>query len=401
MEPSVRPTYPARISRLPSLLGWLVLLMLILLAPTLAEQIQFAITRGELRARSEAAAAELTQLDKTAELVKLSDTSRAFRLVAKTIEPSVVHIDTEQITREQATSTFDEWGGLLGGQPRERTYRAVGQGSGIIVDKAGYIITNFHVIQDARRIDVKLSDGRTITGGDIRVIGYDVLTDLAVLKINAGELITAPWGDSKQLEVGDWVLAIGNPYGLDRTVTAGIVSAKQRRGVSENTAYQDFLQTDAAVNPGNSGGPLVNIQGQVIGITTAIVGNSYQGISFAIPTEIVHDVYERLITKGKVARGYLGVGLQEITPEIAQQLKLGESHGVVVTGIQQGSPAAKAGLEPGDVITDWDGQKVIAPDELRRLVAGAKIGSKVEIKVIREGRTRSLEVTIGERDEAH
>lgn len=385
------PSYPPPRPRFAGLLFALLLLVVLVFGPHLAENIQYALTRGELRAKAEQATAELDELGKKAELVKLSDTSRAFRLVAERVEPSVVHIDTEQVGKAQPASVFDEFFGIPRG-----SYREIGQGSGVIVDsKEGYILTNYHVIQNASRIEVGLSDGRVID--DVTVIGSDVLTDLAVLKINAERLIGAEFGDSKALEVGDWVLAVGNPYGLDRTVTCGIVSAKQRRALAENTAYQDFLQTDAAVNPGNSGGPLVNISGKVVGITTAIVGKAYQGISFAIPTHIATDVYKQLISRGGVARGYLGVGLQELTPEIARQLHLGHVEGVLVTGVQPGSPADKAGLEPGDVITEWNGERVRETSELRLLVAGSKIGAKVSIKVVRDGKTHEFPVTITER----
>jgi serine protease Do len=364
-----------------------------LVAPYLAENIQYALTRGQLRARSDFAGEELSKLAKTAELVKLSDTSRAFRLVAERIEPCVVHINTEQTVRAEGESPFDEFFGLQRG-----SYRAVGQGSGVIIDgKNGYVITNYHVIQGASLIEVRLSDNRVVSDGEVKVVGSDVLTDLAVLKIPAEGLIAGELGDSSKLQVGDWVLAVGNPYGLDRTVTCGIVSALQRRAFAENSAYQNFLQTDAAVNPGNSGGPLMDISGQVIGITTAIVGKAYQGISFAIPSEVVRDVYQHLIARGSVPRGYLGVGLQELTPEIAKQLKLRDVEGVLVTGVQPGSPAEKAGLVPGDVVTEWNGQKVSEPSELRLLVAGTKIGTTVPVRILREGRAQTLQVTVTER----
>jgi Do/DeqQ family serine protease len=379
---------------LPGLLLMLVILAIAFAAPSIAGRIQYSITRAQLRARYEAASDELTKLEKNAELVKLADTAKAFRLVAERIAPSVVHIDTEQISRQRnADSVFDEFFGNHGGG--SGTYRAIGQGSGVIVNDDGHILTNYHVIQGASRIEVRLSDGRVID--QVKPIGFDVLTDLAVLKIDAPGLIAAKLGDSSQLEVGDWVLAVGNPYGLDRTVTCGIVSAKQRRAFAENSAYQNFLQTDAAVNPGNSGGPLVDIQGNVVGITTAIVGKAYQGISFAIPSDIITNVYDQLIKQGSVERGYLGVGLQELTPELAQRLKLGDATGVIITGVQPNSPAAKAGLQPADVVVAFDGQEVHEPSELRLLVAGAKIGSKVTLKIIRDGKAQTVDVVVAAR----
>ncbi len=387
-----RPAPPSG-SRWQSLVAMLVILVLVMVAPYMAEEIGFALARGQLRAKSEAAAADLQELGKNAELVKLSDTSRAFRDVAQLVSPSVVHIDTEQIERVRGgRSMFDEF---LGGG-REQVYRSVGQGSGIIIDKSGYVLTNYHVIQNAQSIVVKLTDGRAIT--DVKLVGHDVYTDLAVLRIRASDLIAASWGSSDDLEVGDWVLAVGNPYGLDRTVTFGILSAKERHALGENNAYQDFLQTDAAVNPGNSGGPLLNIQGQVVGITTAIVGRSYQGISFAIPSRIAQNVYQHLIEKGRVPRGYLGVGLQDLTPELAQQFKVADTSGAVIAGVQKGSPAEKAGLEAGDVIVEWAGKKITDSDELRLQVAGTAIGANVTIKIIRDGQPQTLQVVVGERD---
>ena len=187
----------------------------------------------------------------------------------------------------------------------------------MIVDAEGYIITNYHVVDRASEVNVELSDGSKHRA---QVVGIDPATDLAVLKIGAANLTAAPWGKSSDLEVGDPVLAIGNPFGLARTVTAGILSATGRHAVVENVNYQDFLQTDAAVNPGNSGGPLVNMKGQVVGINTAIVGPTYQGISFAIPSDMVHQVYDQLIRSGKVARGWLGVSMRELTPEESEKL---------------------------------------------------------------------------------
>ncbi len=382
--------------RLPRLLWILAALCLGLVLPYLAEQVQYSITRGQLRARAEAAAEDLDKLAKNAELVKLSDTSRAFRDVAKRAEPSVVHIDTVQAAGGlHPALSADGWEFQM--PQGDGQQFAQGQGSGVIVDGSeGYVLTNFHVVQGADAIVVKLSDGRTISGKDIEVVGFDEATDLAVLKLNAGNLSSIAWGDSQSLEVGDWVLAVGNPYGLDRTVTSGIVSAKQRRGVSE-TVYQDFLQTDAAVNPGNSGGPLLDIEGKLVGITTAIVGRAYQGISFAIPSEVAKDVYERLKTGGKVARGWLGVQLQRMTPLVAERLKLPEPNGALVAGIIKGSPAEKAGMQPGDVIVEWNGKKVVDEAELPLLVARTEVGSKVKLTVIRDGEKMPIEVTVDER----
>jgi serine protease Do len=400
MDPSSAPEphyYAAPGHRLSRLLWILAVLCLALVLPQLAEKVQYGLTRGQLRARADAASAELAKLGQTAELVKLSDTSKAFRLVASRIEPSVVHIDTSQEVEIGRNRSSDEWG--LQFPPGRRRFERQGQGSGVVVDaENGYVLTNFHVVQNASRVQVNLSDGRTILNEDIDVVGYDVLTDLAVLRLRAANLTAAVWGDSLELQVGDWVLAVGNPYGLDRTVTSGIVSATQRRGFGHGV-YQNFLQTDAAVNPGNSGGPLLNIQGELIGITTAIIGEAYQGISFAIPSEVAKDVYERLKEKGRVARGWLGVQLQEITPDIARQLNLKGQNGAFVSGILRGSPAEEAGLEPGDLVIEWNGQKVTGNAELPLLVASSQIGSKVQVKIVRDGIAHVLTVKIAERPE--
>lgn len=270
-----------------------------------------------------------------------------------------------------------------------------GQGSGFVVDTSGYILTNRHVVQNATGIRVGLADGRSIK--EVTLVGDDELTDLAVLKINASDLTSVAWGDSDDADVGDWVLAVGNPYGLDRTVTCGIVSATQRRRIGEFSSYQDFLQTDAAVNPGNSGGPLVNMFGQVIGVNTAIVGRSYQGISFAIPSEIARKSYEQIIKHGRVARGWLGVKYHEVDEKIARQLGLENERGAFVEDVLPGFPAEKAGFIHGDVILEWNGREVTDPTDLALAVAGTEIGSTAKVIVWRNGGRKSLEVTVGQR----
>jgi serine protease Do len=378
-------------SRLPLLLTILAALLFIFILPWGAEQVNFALKRGELRAKVEVAEAELKKLDATAELVTLSDTSRAFRLVAQRVEPSVVHINTEGV-RVVKEEVQDEWGSRI---PYGRGERTRGQGSGVIVDaEKGYVVTNFHVIQEASALNVTLADGRDID--EVKIVGYDVLTDLAVLQINVGKLIAAEWGDSDELEVGDWVLAVGNPYGLDRTVTFGIVSAKQRRGLARSSPYQDFLQTDAAVNPGNSGGPLVNVRGQIVGINTAIVGQSFQGISFAIPSDTAKEVYGKIVAEGKVARAWLGVGLETIDDKQAKELGLARG-GVLVTRLVPNSPAALAGLRPGDVITEVEGQPVGDSMELTLRIGRGTIGTNMTFMTIRGGKEVKRTVMLGQR----
>lgn len=378
-------------SRVPILLTIVAALVFVIILPYMLEQANYAMKRGELRAEAETAAAELAQLGDKVELVSVNDTSRAFRLVARRVEPSVVHINTEgmKIVREEVQ---DEYGFRV---PFKRGEKMSGQGSGVVIDaEKGYVVTNFHVIRDAAAVDVTLADGRKID--QVRIVGYDVLTDLAVLQIAADKLIAAEWGDSDKLEVGDWVLAIGNPYGLDRTVTSGIVSAKQRRGLLQRSPYQDFLQTDAAVNPGNSGGPLVNIRGEIVGINTAIVGPSFQGISFAIPSVTVRDIYGKLIAEGTVARAWLGVGLDQADEEAAKRLAL-DVGAVVVTRVVPTSPAALADLRPGDVLVSWDGAEIVDPQAFTLRIGKSAIGSKVPLVFKRDGRTMKTTVTLGQR----
>src|SRR5271157_4544283 len=284
-------------------LGWaiwvLLLLLLLLIVPYFVEQIQYAATRGKERAEAEIAQQLLEEGH--------GATIGQYRYVVKAVQSSVVGVKASRSVDGQDN---DELSSFLFGPGRG--LHEQDQGSGVIVDADGFIITNYHVVDRASEVSVELSDG---SKHQAQIVGTDPATDLAVLKIGAANLTVAPWGKSSDLEVGDPVLAIGNPFGLARTVTAGILSATGRHGVVEHVNYQDFLQTDAAVNPGNSGGPLVNMKGQIVGINTAIVGPTYQGISFAIPSDMVHQVYDQLIKSGKVARGWLGVAMTELTPE--------------------------------------------------------------------------------------
>ncbi len=312
-----------------------------------------------------------------------------YRYVVKAVQRSVVGVKASRIVRGQQG---DELSFLLFGQgPR---WREQDQGSGVIVDVRGYVITNNHVVDHASQVSVELSDG---SQHPAKILGTDPGTDLAVLKLDVSGLAAARWGDSTAIEVGDPVLAIGSPFGLAETVTAGILSAKGRHAVVENVSYQDFLQTDAAVNPGNSGGPLVNMKGEVVGINTAIVGPTYQGISFAIPSDMARRVYEQLISVGKVARGWLGVSMQELTPELAEKLDLKVSSGALVAGVLPGSPAEQAGFKPGDVVVKWNGKAVRGPSELSMEVAWTKVGQHVTAIILRDGQEKTLTVTVGER----
>jgi S1-C subfamily serine protease len=360
-----------------------VLLMLQYLLPYLLERYQYALTRGRQQAEYEQALEGLEDM-------QLSALSAASQLVSQKVGPSVVHIDVRSV---RAGRNFSELAQLYGSRIEEQR----GQGSGVIVDHEGHIVTNFHVVHGAREIQVSLSDGRALPA---RIIGVDSLTDLAVLKVAGDGLVPARWGDSDDVRVGAMVWAVGSPFGLQSSITFGIVSAKHRAGMA-GEVYQDFLQTDAAVNPGNSGGPLVDAQGQVIGINTAILGESYQGVSFAIPSTVAREVYERLRTTGRVARGWLGVQLGEVSEEAAQRLGLSEARGVLVLGVVDEPdvpcPARDAGILPGDVVISWNGKTVSTSADLIRLVAKTEIGSAAAMVVVRRDRRITVEVTVAER----
>ena len=281
------------------------------------------------------------------------------------------------------------------GQPRiPKEHKTTNLGSGVIVSPDGYILTNYHVIRGADRIEVLLPDGKRFKG---RVVGSDPKTEIAVIKIDAVDLPTIIWGDSSKLRVGEIVLAVGNPYGLNQTVTMGIVSAIGRAniGIAE---YEDFIQIDAAINPGNSGGALVNVKGELIGINTAIltVTGGYQGIGLAIPSNMAKTVMESLISKGRVIRGWLGVAMRSITPELAKELGLKEERGAFIKSVARESPAERAGIQKGDVIIEYESKKINKPYQLRNMVANTAPGKEVELKIIREGRVKTVKVTTGE-----
>ena len=264
----------------------------------------------------------------------------------------------------------------------------------MIIDAEGYLITNNHVVDKADEIVVRFKGGKELPA---KIIGRDAKTDLALIKVEADdELSYLPLGDSAKLRVGDWVLAVGNPFGLENTVTAGIISAKGR--IIGAGPYDDFLQTDASINPGNSGGPLINLRGEVVGINTAITAQG-QGIGFAIPVNMVKKIAAQLRDKGKVVRGYLGIYFQPVTPELAEQLDMKKPVGALVAQVIKGSPADKAGLKNGDVITEYDGKDVENWHDLPALVADTPVGKDVEVVVIRDGDEKELEVHIGEMTE--
>jgi serine protease Do len=329
--------------------------------------------------------------------------SSAFERVAKLVEPGVVNISTEQVIHSNGLNGFrqDQFEDMFGGnspfgfffnQPRDLKQKSLG--SGLIVDPRGYILTNNHVVNNATKIKVKLQDGRSLDG---KVVGTDEATDLAVIKVNASNLPTLKLANSDQVKVGEWVLAFGSPFGLEQTMTAGIISAKGR-AIGEGD-YNNFLQTDAAINPGNSGGPLVNLQGEVVGINTMILSQSggFQGVGLAIPGAMADNVYKQLITSGKVTRGWLGVSIQEITPELAKSFNLDGAKGVLVADVKPGSPAAKAGLRSGDVIIEYNGKETKNPRDLSMAVADTKVGVPAKLTVLRGGKTMSMEIAVGEK----
>jgi len=331
--------------------------------------------------------------------------STAFESVADQSRPSVVSIiSTGRVQREAVQSPFrghnpfeeffgndffDRFRAPDGGQRLRQ-----GQGSGVIVTDDGYVLTNNHVVENADEVMVRLSDEREY---EADVVGTDPKTDLAVLKIDADDLTPARLGDSDELRVGEWVVAAGNPFGLTSSVTAGIVSAIGRSGVGI-TDYEDFIQTDAAINPGNSGGPLLDLDGDVVGINTAILTRSggSMGVGFAIPANMARHVMDSLIENGHVVRGWLGVNIQALTPELAQSFGFDGTNGVLVADVNDGTPAARAGLRSGDIIVAYGGEPLSTMERFRTDVAATRPGTEVAVEIVRDGRERSLDVEIGE-----
>jgi serine protease Do len=285
------------------------------------------------------------------------------------------------------------------GRPREsgadRSPGASGSGSGLIVDSEGHIVTNNHVIGDALEVEVRLSDKTKLIA---QVVGKDPDTDLALLKVTVDRALPfARFGDSSTVRVGQWVLAVGNPFGLDRTVTLGVVSGIGRENINLSR-YENFIQTDASINPGNSGGPLFNLRGEVIGINTAII-NFAQGIGFAIPSNMTTQVIQQLIARGKVVRGWLGVGIQPLTPELAKKFGVAEGEGVLVNEVFEKDPAAEAGIKPGDIILTIDGSVVDSPNKLSRLIGALPPGAAPKIEVVRDFTRHILTVPLSERQD--
>ena len=370
--------------------------------PDLVGRVAYAVESGQASAARE-------------QLKSVRDLSLAFQEVTKAVKPSVVNI--RSITKMAGTSYYQvqptpsPFGDRFGEDfferffgprsPRERRgeeFVQRGVGTGVIVSADGYILTNNHVVRNADKLTVTLSDNREF---DAEVIGADDKTDLAVVKIDASGLLPAELGDSDDINVGEWVLAMGNPFGLSQTVTAGIISAKGRANVGI-ADYEDFIQTDAAINPGNSGGPLVNLDGQVIGINTAIAteNGGYQGVGFAIPANMARQIRDDIIKHGRVVRGWLGVVIQDLNEDLAKSFGFDSTDGVLVGDVPAGGPAAKAGLEPGDIIVKIDGKPVVNMNKLRNMVAAVAPGTEVKVDVFREGEHKTFTVKIGELDSA-
>ena len=311
---------------------------------------------------------------------------RAFTAVSKQVTPSVVNIST--ISRKKLVRPFPDMPPLFEeffGGPQVRRDRSLG--SGFIISRDGYIVTNDHVVRNAEQIRVKLASGLI---HEARIVGGDPKTDIAVIKIAASDLPVAVLGDSDRLEVGQWAIAIGNPFGLEQSMTVGVISATGRSNVGIE-AIENFIQTDASINPGNSGGPLLNINGEVVGINTAIVAAG-QGIGFAIPTNMARPIVTQLIEKGSVTRAWLGIAIQALTEEQARRLGLKSAQGALVTELAPGGPAERGGLVPGDLVLSFGGTAVKDPAHLQQLVAVARIGARIELVVQRGGRQQRLAV---------
>jgi serine protease Do len=319
------------------------------------------------------------------------------------LRPAVVNISTTRVVRQGATPRSpmdrfffgDEFFNRFFGDAPRREFRQRSLGSGFIISSDGYILTNYHVVEKVDKVVVKLTDGKEY---DATLVGHDAKTDIALIKVKPkGPLPVVELGDSDGARVGEWVLAIGNPFGLEHTVTAGIISAKGR--VIGAGPYDNFIQTDASINPGNSGGPLFNMEGKVIGINTAIVAQG-QGIGFAIPIKMARDMLPDLRTKGRVIRGWLGVSVQDLNEDLMRSLNLKEMRGALVAEVIKGDPADQAGIEAGDIITEINGQRIKDAHELLAAVANLRVGSRAEIRIIRDGKERVISLVVAERRDA-
>jgi serine protease Do len=341
-------------------------------------------------------------------IASVMETGKAFTAVTKRVSPAVVFIKaTKQSVPAGNMQGFGDLRGQIPDELFERFFGdrlppmqgpqqpqpRVGQGSGFIISEDGYILTNNHVVGQADRLDVTLHDGRVF---EAKLIGTDKHTDVAIIKIEGDDLPMLAMGDSDEIEVGEWVLAVGSPFGLSGTVTSGIVSAKGRNSMGI-TDYEDFIQTDAAINPGNSGGPLVNMRGEAIGINTAIVSRSggYNGIGFAIPMNMAREICDQLMENGSVTRGFLGVIIQPLTSELATSFNLDSDKGVLIGDVNEDGPAGRAGLQRGDVVVELNGKPVEDMTTFRNRVAMIEPGKKAELEVVRDGKRQTISVKVG------
>lgn len=389
-----RDSHPRHLaySTLLSLMVVLVLLIAVrLIVPSLVESVRYGWYRGQLRAEYEMSGERLKHVS----LDSLADVSQ---MVSQRVGPSVVHINLLQGAEDQSPMQKI----LMHQTPK---HFIEGQGSGFVVDKAGYILTNHHVVDGVGKIDVTTSDGRRL---EAEVVGVDPPTDLALLKVDATDLMPIRWGNSEQIVVGSPVWAVGSPFGLQQTVTFGIISGKHRvdlhgtryeSSVRAGTAYGDLMQSDVALNPGNSGGPLVNSMGDVIGVNAAILGETYRGISFSIPSKVAMRVAQQLVKAGEVARGWLGVSMKDLEDEQRFNSEGRAQAGVLVIGFPRtgDSPAHGAGIEIGDVILSFNGKPVMNQTELMGFIGEADAGTVVPIEVRRGGDTLAMQVTLGKR----
>jgi len=334
-------------------------------------------------------------------VVPAAPSQDGYAAVARAVMPAVVNISSLKVIRTYEYSPFlvdpffrDFFGQQFPGLVVPREQREMSLGSGVFVDERGTILTNYHVVEQAQEVKVALSDGRETKA---RILGADQRTDLAVLRVEKDSLPHAALGDSEKMEVGDVVLAVGNPFGLGETVTMGIISAIGR-GSLGLADYEDFIQTDAAINPGNSGGALVNTRGEVIGINTAIYSRSggYQGIGFAIPSNMARDVLDSIVKTGRVVRGYTGLAIQGLTPELARAFGLDDARGAVVAGVDPDGPAAEAGLRRGDVIVSFRGRPVVSDNEVRTQLSRLKPGERAVLENVRDGHRREVAMVLSE-----
>lgn len=340
---------------------------------------------GQILVVSESLASGSSALSSSRGMQVLEDIQTAISTLAENVSPTVVNVSTTRTLGQSKN---------LSQQNRPKTPGS-GSGSGVIIHEDGYIVTNNHVIGGGIEAEIRLSDGTILIA---EVIGRDPDTDLALLRVQVDrKLPVAKFGDSKTVKVGHWVLAIGNPFGLDQTLTLGVVSGIGRENMNLSR-YENFIQTDASINPGNSGGPLFNLKGEVIGINTAII-NFAQGIGFAIPSNMANQVVTQLKTGGKVIRGWLGVGIQPLTPKLGEKFGVKDGKGILVNEVFEGNPADVAGIKPGDIITSVGGERLESPNQLSRVVAGFGPGEEVQVQIIRDGQSLTLPVFLGVKKE--